>query len=159
MLNHWKEVERELSRWQRPETGVQEAIPAYGEWGGQSAWAVLREAMEAGLPWAIAEAVKGCLGWSDAVLARFLRVSEKTLQRSRSTGKELGVDAAEKVLDLVAVLGRGVEAFGDPRRFFAWLRTPSLWFGEELPESALFDAFGRRRLEEAIGRIDYGLFS
>ena len=31
-------------------------------------------------------------------------------------------------------------------------------FGE-LPESALFDAFGRRRLEESIGRIDYGLFS
>lgn len=152
-------MERELSRWQRPESVVKEAVPAYGEWGAQPAWAVLREAMEAGLPWPIVEGVKGCLGWSDAVLARFLRVSEKTLQRSRATGKELGVDAAEKVLDLVGVLGRGVEAFSDPLRFFAWLRTPSLWFDEAVPESALFDAFGRRRLEEAIGRIEIGLFS
>ena len=159
MTNHWSEVERELSRWQRSDSVVKEAVPAYGEWGTQTPWAVLREAMEAGLPWPIAEGVKGCLGWSDVVLARFLRVSEKTLQRSRATGKELGVDAAEKVLDLVGVLGRGVEAFSDPGRFFAWLRTPSLWFDEAAPESALFDAFGRRRLEEAIGRIEYGLFS
>ena len=158
MVNFWNEVERELNRWQRPESVVREALPIYGEWGAQSDWSALREAMEAGLPWPIAEGVKGCLGWSDAVLARFLRVSEKTLQRSRATGKELGVDPAEKVLDLVGVLGRGVEAFGDAERFFAWLRTPSLWFGDEVPESALFDAFGRRRLEEAIGRIEVGLF-
>lgn len=99
------------------------------------------------------------MGWSDAVLARFLRVSEKTLQRSRLAGKDLGPDAAEKILDLTDVLMLGLEIFGERGRFFGWLRTPGIWFHEEVPESLLFDSIGRHVVREALQRIDHGIWA
>ena len=158
----WKGVGRDLERLtsEAAEAGmVSEPAMPYGSFGSGDSWESLRSAVSEGAPWSILESVKSGMGWSDASLARFLRVSEKTLQRSRVAGKELGPDAAEKILELTSVLMLGLEIFGERGRFFGWLRAPGIWFNEESPENLLFDSIGRQVVREALQRIDHGIWS
>lgn len=158
----WEGVARDLERLTRGPGGadrVAEPAVPYGSLGSGDSWESLRSAVSEGAPWSILESVKSGMGWSDASLARFLRVSEKTLQRSRVAGKDLGPDAAEKILELTSVLMLGLEAFGDARRFFGWLRSPGIWFNEEAPETLLFDSIGRQVVREALHRIDHGIWA
>ena len=139
---------------------VAESATSYGFSGGGDMTALaLREAVRSGVPWAVLEAAKAAMGWSDAALARFLRVSEKTLQRSRTSGKAMGEDAAEKILDLSGVLMKGLEVFGEWNRFSGWLRTPGLWFENGVPEELLFDAIGRGLVREALDRVSHGIWN
>lgn len=137
---------------------VAEGAPTYGSFGPEASWLALREAASDGLPLKMLDALKVCMQWSEAQLALFLRVSEKTLQRSRAAGKGLGIEAAEKVIDLARILGQGLDTFGSGDRLLAWLRTPALWFDDEPPEKFLSDDFGRRMVEEAIGRLEQGFW-
>lgn len=158
----WKRVARDFERLASSEGvagRVSEPAVPYGSFGSGDSWGSIRSAVHQGAPWGILESVKSGMGWSDAVLARFLRVSEKTLQRSRLAGKDLGPDAAEKILDLTDVLMLGLEIFGERGRFFSWLRTPGIWFHEEVPESLLFDSIGRHVVREALQRIDHGIWA
>ncbi len=138
---------------------VEESAVAYGAPWLESAWWELRDAAASGLPWRMVEVIKEHMGWSDATCARFLRISEKTLQRCRASGGRLNTDSAEKVLDLSRLLLLGREVFGSGERFQGWLATPGLWFDGHTPEALLFDDFGRQLVREALGRIEHGLWA
>lgn len=138
---------------------AEEGAPRYGQESlGLPRWQ-LREAVQAGLPWTLLDDVKTAMTWTDAQLARYLRMSEKTLQRSRAAERDLGADAAEKIIDLGAILSAGMHTFGNRANFLGWLRTPLLPFQDETPESCLFDEPGRRMVEEEIERIEWGLWT
>lgn len=156
----WKHIVEKLNAFQTTHNEAEEPAASYGyrpTWIDAD-WAGLRQAMLEGAPWSVVEALKACLTWSDASLARFLRISEKTLQRNRLAEKTLSPDAAEKIIDLAQVLGEGLDTFGEGRRFLSWLTKPSPWFDNETPESFLFDQLGRRLVRDAIGRIEHGIF-
>lgn len=159
----WEQVAQNLSRFEEPAAvrggGAAEPALAYSARPAGQAWSELRAAAMGGAPWSVFEAVKSCMHWSDASLARFLRVSEKTLQRARMAGKDLGADAAEKALDFAGLLVQGLETFGEGQRFLSWLRTPAPWFDGDVPENFVFDRFGRELVREAVGRIEHGIWS
>lgn len=111
-----------------------------------------------GVPFEVAESIKVCMQWSDESLATFIRLSVKTLQRNRATGKRLGVDAAEKIIELAELFAMGKATFGDAARFLSWLKLPNLALGDVAPETFLFDAMGRRRIKEEIVRIEFGVW-
>lgn len=156
----WKRIVDHLNGLQSAQATVEEPAASYGyrpTWMDGN-WAGLRQAMLEGAPWSVVESLKAGLSWSDASLARFLRISEKTLQRNRLAGNTLSSDAAEKIIDLAQVLGEGLDTFGEGKRFLSWLTKPSPWFDHDTPESFLFDQLGRRLVRDAIGRIEHGIF-
>lgn len=118
----------------------------------------VRQAAMSGVPFEVAESIKVCMQWSDESLATFIRLSVKTLQRNRATGKRLGVDAAEKIIELAELFAMGKATFGDAARFLSWLKLPNLALGDVAPETFLFDAMGRRRIKEEIVRIEFGVW-
>lgn len=157
----WDRIIEELSALQTAPSTIEEPAANYGyrpTWIDGD-WRGLRQAMLEGAPWSVVESLKTSLNWSDASLARFLRISEKTLQRNRLAENMLGPDASEKIIDLAQVLSEGVDTFGEGRRFLTWLTKPSPWFDHETPESYLFDQLGRRLVRDAIGRIEHGIFN
>jgi putative toxin-antitoxin system antitoxin component (TIGR02293 family) len=119
----------------------------------------VRQAAMAGAPFEVAERIKARLHWSDESLAKFIRLSVKTLQRHRANGNPLGPDAAEKIVELAELFALGGSTFGDTERFLGWLQLPNLALGEATPESLLFDAMGRRLLKEEIARIEFGVWA
>jgi putative toxin-antitoxin system antitoxin component (TIGR02293 family) len=118
----------------------------------------VREAAMSGVPFEVAESIKVCMQWSDESLAAFIRLSVKTLQRNRAKGKRLGVDAAEKIMELAELFAMGKDTFGDAARFLSWLKSPNLALGGVAPETFLFDAMGRRLIKEQILRIEFGVW-
>lgn len=118
----------------------------------------VRQAAMAGAPFEVAEGIKARLHWSDESLAKFIRLSVKTLQRQRANGNPLGPDAAEKIVELAELFAMGRSTFGDTERFLGWLRSPNLALGDATPESLVFDAMGRRLLKEEIARIEFGVW-
>lgn len=91
--------------------------------------------------------------------ARYLHLSERTLQRYKKEDKNFDTLQSEKILQISLVYRRGVEVFGKSELFDAWLSTDSLIFGGAKPKDLLDNAFGISLLDEELTRIEHGILA
>lgn len=113
-----------------------------------------------GFPAGTIEAVEDRLGLSQSDFAVILRVPERTLTRRRSKPDErLPLDESDRVFRIARVLSLAIEALGDEERAKIWLRTPNVALGGDVPLKMLDTEPGARSVEDALGRISYGIFS
>lgn len=118
----------------------------------------LIETARAGIPFNqfldIAQASPFSLGeWSD-----FIHVSERTMQRYRKEQRKFDVLQSEKILHITLLYNTGVEIFGTPEKFNAWLEADNLVLGCK-PKELLDSTFGIGLLRDELTRIEHGVLA
>lgn len=98
------------------------------------------------------------LALSSKQLADVLPVSERTLQRYRST-KNFNCYVSERVLQIAEVTAKGTEVFGDKSKYIQWMHSPIRAFDDRTPFEMLNSTFGADMVLQELGRIEHGVFS
>lgn len=60
--------------------------------------------------------------------------------------------------EVVEVVARAIEVFGDRTKALRWLRTPIPSLGDETPLAMLERTGGVRQVEDVLGRIEHGVW-
>ncbi len=73
-------------------------------------------------------------------------------------GTELGTTGEQPLKPLVRVVARAVEVLGNSDKALRWLNTPVRSLGDQMPVSLLNSPEGIVRVEDALGRIEHGVW-
>ncbi|WP_425390098.1 antitoxin Xre/MbcA/ParS toxin-binding domain-containing protein [Ekhidna sp.] len=90
-------------------------------------------------------------------IAEILEISKPNYYRKRNEPK-LELKTIDKLSSLLRLYQKGKEAFNGLEDFNRWLSQENLHFGNRLPRFFLKTEQGRRRLYQAIGRIEHGIY-
>ena len=105
----------------------------------------------------LSERVQRELDLSDAELSKLLAVSEKTLQRRKTSGN---FDRGEALhLELLSrVLDTAYETFADKESARHWLSSPVVSLDKQVPLTLLTTLSGFERVTNILHRQAYGMF-
>ncbi len=92
--------------------------------------------------------------WSD-----FLHLSERTMQRYKKDQKKFDALQSEKILQITLLYKRGLEVFGDQKKFDSWLNSNNLVFSNNKPKNLLDTAYGIQLIDEELQRIEHGILA
>jgi len=88
-----------------------------------------------------------------------LVIPRRTFDRRRDEKQPLTVIEADRLLRVVRVIVRAVEALGDSNKASTWLRAPNTALGGEHPLRLLATDIGARAVERILGRIEHRIYS
>ncbi len=97
--------------------------------------------------------------FSEKEWARFLHLSERTLQRYEKTKTRFDPLRSEKILEIALLLKKGIEVFGDKSRFYDWLRTPNTALEAITPKEFLDNSFGINQVKDELTKIEHGILA
>lgn len=98
------------------------------------------------------------MGYTAAELGQLV-INPRTLRHRRSRNEMLSSEEADRVVRLARIFGHAEEVFGDRTRAWDWLRAPNLSLEHHVPVLLLQTETGARIVEEALTRIDEGIFA
>ncbi|MBS1582371.1 MAG: DUF2384 domain-containing protein [Bacteroidetes bacterium] len=102
----------------------------------------------------VARSPLGMAEWGHA-----LDLSERTLQRFRTSGTRLGRAYADRVVQLANLMEHGLAVFGEPERFRRWFERPNIALGGVRPKDLIDTSFGTGLVDDELGRIEHGLLA
>ena len=117
------------------------------------------QAISHGVPVRSATALKERLQVSDALLARLLGISEKTLSRVRKAGLSLDPVASDRLFRVAAIAALAASVFESEEAAYAWLRRPQFGLGGQVPMELLTTSAGTQEVERLLLRIEHGVYS
>jgi putative toxin-antitoxin system antitoxin component (TIGR02293 family) len=89
----------------------------------------------------------------------YLHLSERTMQRYRNEKRTFDPLQSEKIIEIALFYNKGVEVFGTPEKFNAWLETDNLAIGGIKPKTLLDNSFGISILRDELTAIEYGILA
>jgi putative toxin-antitoxin system antitoxin component (TIGR02293 family) len=111
-----------------------------------------------GLSMSYLQKLASSLSLSLQEVSEILHISLRTLQRYTAS-KKLDTDISSKLLHLTALHNHGVEVFGSEADFNSWLKSPVAFLENKTPLSFLDTPFGFMVVDQALGRIEHGVFA
>lgn len=118
----------------------------------------LATAVRAGLPAeAAARVLESGLLSADELYA--LVVPRRTLERRFESAQPLTAIESDRLLRVVRVVIRAIEALDSVEKAQRWLRTPNRALRGERPMALLESDVGARMVEKVLGRIEHGVHS
>lgn len=118
----------------------------------------LVKALQEGFPTAAADALVAGGGLTGDELHRLV-IPRRTLALRRQKGQSLSSTESDRLARLARILANADETFGDPQKAHRWLRKPNRGLGRQVPLELLATEAGARLVEQALGRIDHGIFA
>jgi putative toxin-antitoxin system antitoxin component (TIGR02293 family) len=91
--------------------------------------------------------------------AKYLHISERTLQRYETENKTFDPSQSEKILQISMLYTFGKDVFGTEQVFDAWLHTKSLALGGIAPKELLDSSFGIELVKDELGRLQQGVLA
>jgi putative toxin-antitoxin system antitoxin component (TIGR02293 family) len=88
-----------------------------------------------------------------------LVVPRRTLARRKLAGQRLSLEETDRAVRLARITAMAERVFGDDAKAHHWLREPSPMLSESTPLMLLTSETGAQVVEEALHRIDYGMFA
>lgn len=120
----------------------------------------LARRVEAGIPARAIELLTGALGLgSIARTAALVRMSAKTAERRVRAKARLAADESERVVRLIRLLNRAEGVFENRENAQKWMTKPLLLLGGKSPLEMSGTEPGARAVEQALGRIEHGVFA
>lgn len=105
------------------------------------------------------EAIKKMLPFTDSDWASHLNISLKTLQRNKKEeGFVFKPIHTEKIIELAEVANFGKKVFGDPKKFYLWLKTPLFTLNYMMPVDLLSNSYGKEMVMGELNKIEHGIF-
>lgn len=89
----------------------------------------------------------------------FLNLSDRTIQRYKKDKKKFDPVHTEKILEIVMLYYKGIEVFGDPEKFDAWLNLKNVATGGVKPIQLMDSSFGIRLINDELIRIENGILA
>jgi putative toxin-antitoxin system antitoxin component (TIGR02293 family) len=119
----------------------------------------LTETLRNGLSWNTFLKFTESIPYNLAQWAKFLHVSERTLQRQKKDARAFQGLEAERIIEISLLFRHGNTVFGSAASFQQWLSLPCPALGNIQPANLLDSAFGIRLLREELIRIEHGIFA
>jgi putative toxin-antitoxin system antitoxin component (TIGR02293 family) len=91
-------------------------------------------------------------------IAHMLPVTLRTIQRY-NINQKFNATISEHIIQLVALMAKGVEVFGDREKFMRWFNSPSKPLGGKAPTDLVCLKTGTQIVMDELGRIEYGIFA
>ena len=88
-----------------------------------------------------------------------LVIPRRTLARRKQHNETLTREETDRALRLARIAAEANRVFGNRRKAFGWLRAPNKVFSGQAPVALLRTELGAVLVEEALGRIDHGMFA
>lgn len=98
------------------------------------------------------------LNFSPDRFARMLPITLRTIQRY-SDKQKFSPAVSEHIIQLVFLVGRGIEVFGSLEKFMRWFNTPSKALGGRVPGEIVHLKTGTQLVMDELGRIEYGVYA
>jgi len=98
------------------------------------------------------------LNFSPEQFAQMLPITLRTIQRYSSKQK-FNPAVSEHIIQLVFLVGKGIEVFGSLDGFIRWFNTPSKALGGSLPRNLVSLKTGTQMVIDELGRIEYGVYA
>jgi putative toxin-antitoxin system antitoxin component (TIGR02293 family) len=89
----------------------------------------------------------------------FLGLSERSLNRYKKDQKSFDKVHSGRIIEIVLLLNKGIEVFGDEKKFAIWMDSHIIALGGVKPKDLLDSSFGIRLLDDELTRIDYGILA
>ena len=129
-----------------------------GESGSQNVYALIKAVRE-GIGFGNFKKLYEEAPFSIAEWAGYLHVSERTMQRYQKEEGTFAPPQSEKILEIILLIKKGEEVFGEAENFYAWLQATNLALGNIKPKELLDSSFGINLLNEELIRIEHGIFA
>ncbi len=110
-----------------------------------------------GLPYSEFEELRERLGISAAALAAVVGVSARTLARRKKEAR-FKPDESDRLHRIVRLYRRAVEVLGEEAAA-EWLTTPKRFLGGKTPLEFADTEIGAHEIDQALGRLEHGVFS
>ena len=114
----------------------------------------LARLVEARLPTKALDALRTA-GYTDEEIYAFV-LPRRTFSHRVARRERLTLDESDRIVRMLRVTALGESIFGEPERFWSWLRAPKRRFDGRAPVSLLATAAGTRVVEDLLGAIDEG---
>ena len=117
-----------------------------------------QQAIRKGLPYTALEALATVLKLNQGVITAALGIAPRTLAR-RKQEQHLTPIESDRLYRLARIIQLAAEALGDLDQARVWLARGNRALGGQTPLSMLDTEIGARQVEEALLRINYGMYS
>ena len=98
------------------------------------------------------------LDFSTDRIAHMLPVTARTIQRY-SNKQKFNPTVSEHIIQLVLLVGKGIEVFGSREKFLRWFDTPSKALGGKAPSALVGLKTGAQMVTDELGRIEHGVYA
>lgn len=96
--------------------------------------------------------------FSPEQFSRMLPITLRTIQRY-SPQQKFSPAVSEHIIQLVLLMGKGIEVFGGLEKFTAWFSAPSRALGGSAPRDLVGLKTGSQAVMDELGRIEYGVYA
>ncbi|MEM9593115.1 MAG: antitoxin Xre/MbcA/ParS toxin-binding domain-containing protein [Acidobacteriota bacterium] len=117
----------------------------------------VRTAVRSGLPYSAFENVTSALSMSQKDLARALSIQPRTLSRRRTEGRFQATES-DRLYRVARVLAHARAVLGTMPLAAQWMTRPNRALGGEEPIYLLDTDIGVQEVDDALGRIEHGIF-
>ncbi len=98
------------------------------------------------------------LNFSPEKFAQMLPITLRTIQRY-SSKQRFNPAVSEHIIQLVFLVGKGIEVFGSLEKFKRWFDTPCQALGGNVPGDLVNLKAGAQMVMDELGRIEYGVYA
>lgn len=124
--------------------------------GARNEIELMRQALE-GLPFSAFESLRRLVGVSSEELGGVISIQPRTLTRRRKEGR-LQPTESDRLVRAARIVAHAVRALGSKDRAVRWLKKANRSLGGAVPLRWLDNEIGSRQVDDALGRIEYGVF-
>ena len=119
----------------------------------------IMQAVREGIPYYAFEKYVSKSPFNLSEWSELLGLSERSLQRYKKGNKPFDRLHSDRIIEIVLVLRKGVEVFGDEENFSHWMNSKIIALGGIKPKELLDSSFGIKLLNDELTAIDFGLFA
>jgi len=116
------------------------------------------QAVREGLPYNVFENYVKKSPFNISEWSELLGLSARSLHRYKKDNKAFDKLHSDRIIEIVLVLRKGVEVFGNEEKFAGWMNSNIVALGGIKPKELLDSSFGIKLLNDELIAIDYGLF-
>ncbi|MFA6400192.1 MAG: antitoxin Xre/MbcA/ParS toxin-binding domain-containing protein [Salinivirgaceae bacterium] len=91
--------------------------------------------------------------------SRILHISERTIQRYRKDKRKFDSIHTDRLLQIMILLNKGIEVFGNTDNFLSWLNSLNIALGSIKPIELLDNSFGINMVTNELIKIEYGVLA
>ncbi len=120
---------------------------------------IVVKTIDKGLPYDLFLLIQKLLQFSTENWSSILQISPRSIQRYASEKKDFGSLQTEKIIEMTEVTFKGIDTFGNIKKFKLWLETPNYALGKMKPFDLLKDSYGKDLVLSELHRIDHGILA
>lgn len=117
------------------------------------------EAIRRGVKYAAFTQIVDELDLADATVADFVGLTTRTLARRKAGREAFSPGVSERMLRLSRLYDLATDVFENSQLARAWLNTPNMVLQNQIPLSLIDTDVGARQVEDALLRIEYGVYA